>query len=428
MASCRACGAGVGRQFRFCSQCGTAVGVELDLLDLAPPAHDQAIVTYGRPGRFWAAVAGGVVAVLLGLWVLSSIGGGSSGAATDDATGARPTTTRAAARAATPSLSDAVATTRSDPPTSDGATTTTAGAAVSTSVVAGGGPLLSEPVGLSLVIGSEERLRRLDLDTGVVTGYERAGTPLLATGGWVLIQNENSLARAVPVTDLGAQVASVWSQYSSGLPRPGPAPGQIWLPDADGRTLRWRLVDAASREVVEELDSGVAAWWQQPESVVDPMVVGSTTGQVFERDGAAFRPVAKGELVAVGRASVLVRRCIDPRSCTLHWVDRSTWRDTGGAVPDNRAGELTSASVSDDGRLLLYSTASESFLFDVSRGQEVMQVATWPGVLSASPDGRWAVAVHTAGRIGLYDVDRGETTEVPVSSSSNGGVVIVPTP
>lgn len=431
MASCRACGAGVGRQFRFCSQCGSAVGVELDLLDLAPPAHDEATVTYGRSGRFWAAVGGGVLAVLLGLWILSSIGGGDGGrgAGADDPSG-RPTTTRAAARTATTSPTDgATATTAASGPASSdggGATTTASTRAPSTSVLAGGGPLPGQPLGLSLIIGSEERLRRLDLDTGVVTGYERAGTPLVVSGGWVLIQEDNGLARAVPVSDLDAEVASVWSQYSTGLPRPGPLPGQIWLPDANGRTLVWRLVDAGSRETVQELDSGAAAWWQQPESVLDPMVVGSTTGQVFERDGDTFRPVATGELVAVGRTAVLVRRCTDPRTCTLHWIDRSTWRDTTAPVPADRAGEVTTASVSDDGRLLLYSTASQSFLFDVSRGQEVMQVAVWPGVLSVSPDGRWAVAVHTAGRIALYDVDRGETTEVGLSSASTGQVVIVP--
>ena len=422
MASCRACGAGVGRQFRFCSQCGSAVGVELDLLDLAPPAHDEASVTYGRPGRFWVAVVGGVVAVLLGLWALSSIGGGDArGGAGDEAAARRPTTTVGARAATTTSPA-------SESPPSDGATTTATTGAPATNVLAGGGPFQSEPLGLSLIIGSEERLRRLDLDTGVVTTYERVGTPLVVSGGWVLIQGGNGLARALPVSDLDAEVASVWSQSSTGLPLPGPVPGQIWLPDADGPTLTWRLVDPSTRKTVQELDSGVAAWWQQPESVLDPMVVGSTTGQVFERDGETFRPVAMGELVGVGRTVVLVRRCTDPRSCTLHWIDRSTWRDTTAPVPADRAGEVTAASVSDDGRLLLYSTASESFLYDVSRGREVAQVAAWPGgVLSVSPDGRWAVVVHTAGRIALYDVERGETTEVGVSSSSQGQVVIVPT-
>ncbi|MEZ5411449.1 MAG: hypothetical protein R2761_25685 [Acidimicrobiales bacterium] len=397
------------------------MGVELDLLDLAPPAHDEASVTYGRPGRFWAAVAGGLLAVVVGLWALSAIGGGDAG---DAAAGPdRPTTTRVTARAAT----SPPTTERADPAASDVLTTTSDGGATpSTSVLADGGPLLGQPVGLSLLIGSQERLRRLDLDTGVMTGSERAGLPLFGTGRWVLVQGSSGLVRALPLADLDADVPSLWAQYSPVLPRPGPDPGQIWLPDAAGPTLVWRLVDAGSRDVLQEVDSGVAAWWDQAEAVIDPQVIGSGTGEVFERDGAAFRRVAEGELVAVGRTVVLVRRCTDPASCTLHWMDRASWREVPAAVPDNRAQELTTASISDDGRLLLYTTATESFLFDVSRGREVMAVGTWPGTLSVSPDGRWAVVVHVAGRIALYDVERGETVELPVSTSGDGQVVVVP--
>lgn len=422
MASCRACGAGIGRQFRFCSQCGVAAGVELDLLDLAPPAHDEATVSYGRPGRFWAAVGGGTLAVLAGLWALSSVGGASSGAGgTADAGHHRPTTT---ARAATPPTTDAGPTA---PSAAEGASTTTAaepGAA--TSVIAGGGPLLGEPVGLSLLVGGEQRLRRVDLDTGVVTTYERPGVPLFATGGFVLIQGSGGLVRAAPLADPDAETPSLWSQFSPALPRPGPNPGEVWLPDASGETLVWRLVDAGSRDALSEIDTGTGAWWDQPELILDPVVVGSTTGEVFERSNESFERVADGELIAVGRTLVLVRRCENPGSCSLHWLDRASWRETADPVPDIAAGQVLTATISDDGRLLVYATANESYLFDVSRGQEVAQVAYWPGSLSVSPDGRWAALVHTAGRIALYDVERGEVTEAPVSLSSDSQVIIVP--
>jgi len=401
------------------------VGEELDLLDLAPPAHDEATVTYGRSGRFWAAVAGSLLAVMLGLWALSSVGGGGGG--DDDAGGSdRPTTTKVTARAATSPTTDASEPTGPTEPSGPGTTPSTSPGAASTSVLVGGGPLLGQPVGFSLLIGSQERLRRLDLDSGVVTGYERAGLPLFVTGDVVLVQGPSGLTRALPLADLDADVPSLWSPYSPVMPRPGPEPGQAWLPDATGSTLVWRLVDARSRDVLRELDSGVAAWWDQAEAVLDPQVIGSSTGDVFERDGDAFRRVTEGELVTVGRTVVLVRRCSDPRSCTLHWIDRATWREVPAPVPDGRAQQLSTASVSDDGRLLLYATASESYLFDVSRGREVMQVGMWPGTLSVSPDGRWAVVVHVAGRIGLYDLDRGETVELPVSTSGDGQVVIAP--
>ncbi len=421
MASCRACGAGIGRQFRFCSQCGVAAGVELDLLDLAPPAHDEAIVSYGRPGRFWAAVGGGTLAVLAGLWALSSVGGGGGAGDTADAGHHRPATT---ARATTPPTTDAGPTA---PSAAEGASTTTAAETdAATSVIAGGGPLLGEPVGLSLLIGGEQRLRRVDLDTGVVTTYERPGVPLFATGGLVLIQGSGGLVRAVPLADPDAETPSLWSQFSPALPRPGMNPGEVWLPDASGETLVWRLVDAGSRDVLSEVDSGTAAWWSQPESILDPEVVGSTTGEVFERVDESYERVADGELIAVGRTRVLVRRCENPGSCTLHWLDRASWRETADPVPEVAARQVTGASISDDGRLLVYATASESHLFDVSRGQGVAEVASWPGSLSVSPDGRWAALVHIAGRIALYDVERGEVTEAPVSLASDSQVIIVP--
>ncbi len=422
MASCRACGAAIGRQFRFCSQCGTAVGVVLDLLDLAPPIRDEVTVAYGRPGRFWAAVGGGLLAVLLGLWALSSVGGGGGPATADGGFSRdRPTTT---ATTAPPSTTDAGPTA---PSAAEGAATTTAAeAGASTTVIAGGGPLLGEPVGLSLLMGSEQRLRRVDLDTGVVTTYERPGVPLFATGGFALIQGSGGLVRAAPLADLDAETPSLWSPFSPALPRPGPNPGEVWLPDASGETLVWRLVDAGSRDVLSEVDSGTGSWWSQPESILDPMVVGSTTGEVFERVDESFEPVADGELIAVGRTRVLVRRCENPGSCTLHWLDRANWREKADPLPDVAARQVSTASISDDGRLLVYATANESYLFDVSRGQEVAQVATWPGTMSVSPDGRWAALVHIAGRIALYDVERGEVIEAPVSISTAAQVIIVP--
>lgn len=430
MASCRACGAGVGRQFRFCSQCGSAVGVELDLLDLAPPAHDEATVTYGRPGRFWVAVGGSVVAFMLGLWALSSIGGGDGGAGTDDAGGGRPTTTRMTARAATATspTDGAAATTATD----GAAATTTSTRTPSTSVLAGGGPLPGQPLGLSLIIGSEERLRRLDLDTGVVTTYERAGLPLFATGDVVLVQGSGSMVRALPLAELDADVSPLWAPYSPAVPRPGPKPGQIWLPDVSDESLSWRLVDAGGRDVIRELDGDGVPWWMPGVMTADPLVVGSSTGEVFERDveGGGLRRVADGELVSVGRSLVLVRRCADPTACTLHWLDRASWREVERPLPDVDARTVSEAYISDDGRLLQYGTAmTGTFLFDVGRGAPVAEVSTWPDNLAVSPDGRWVAMVHVAGRVAIYDVERGELNEIPVSVSASGAsrLVIVPT-
>lgn len=429
MASCRACGAGVGRQFRFCSQCGAAVGVELDLFDLAPPAHDEAIVTYGRPGRFWAAVAGGLAAVVLGLWALSSVGGGGDSA--DDVTGAgRPTTTRVTARAGTsPRITEP--TEPSSPSAAEGtttATTSTAASGVPTSHVGSGGPLLGEPVGFSLLFGTSDRLRRIDLDSGVVTTYNRGGLPLFMSGDWVLLQSENGTVRAERVADLGGErVPPLWSPSSPGMPLPGPEPNQVWLPEATSRSLVWKLLDLGSRETVLEIDSGASPTWQDQGSTLDPLVVGLRTGEIFEHDGRAYRSVAAGDLVAVGRTVVLVRRCTGPGSCSLVWLDRSTWREAAGAVPAVEPRRVVSASISDDGRLLLYATDSGSKLFDVTRGTEVADVGSWPPNLAVSPDGRWA-SVLVAGRPSVYDVARGEMTTIAVSTSDAGQVVSVPNP
>ena len=238
MASCRACGAALGRQFRFCSQCGTAAGVELDLLDLAPPAHQEDTVQFGRPGRFWAAVAGGVVAVALGLRLLSGLGGGGDDGADAAADRDRPTTTERASASTTASA---------EPTAPSGAeagqSTTTGGATIddgtATSVVGGGGPLLGQGVGLSLIVGTDQRLRRIDLDTGVVTSYDKVAIPLLVTGDQVLLQSSGGAGtvRSAPVDDLDADTPPLWSQESPAMPVPGPEPGQVWLPGVEGNAL-----------------------------------------------------------------------------------------------------------------------------------------------------------------------------------------------
>ena len=184
-------------------------------------------------------------------------------------------------------------------------------------------------------------------------------------------------------------------------------------------------MDAATREVSQEIDTGTVLWWSSNGYSIDPIVVGSSTGEVFERHGDGFQLVTQGELVAVGRSTVLVRRCADPRSCSLHWIDRATWREVERPLPEINVQELTAASVSDDGRLLLYATAtSSSVLFDVSRGNPVTETETWPDNLAVSADGRWVAVLRLGGRIVVYDVEAGELTEIPVSSAGGARLVV----
>ncbi len=419
MGSCPACGAPTDGEARFCSRCGAAVGDEPVLLDHASPAVAEDIVSYGRSGRFWATVAGGALLVLLGVWALSAVGG----AAGDAAAGRqRPTTTSAPVAASTETTATSEATDPTEPSVDREATT-------STSIVGGGEPLLGRPVGLSLLIGSELRLRRVDLDTGVVTTYQHPATPVLAVGDRVLLQDPSTTAvRAVTVDQLDdLTVTPIWSQDSPAMPRPGPEPGSIWLPVLDGeQRLEWRLVDLASGQMRTVVNTGSVSWWQGSVGWLDPNVVGSTDGGVFERSGDGFRRVADGELLAVSPAFAIVRVCADPDTCALRWVDRATWEEVDRPIPEVDARDVGSLAMSDDGGLLLITSLSGRELFDVTRGTALSSSASAPDNLAVSPDGRWVALTLLAGRISLYDTERGESIELPMSTTDGARMVFVP--
>lgn len=419
MGSCPACGAPTDGEARFCSRCGAAVGDEPVLLEQTSPAVAEDVVSYGRSGRFWATVAGGALLVLLGVWALSALGG-----AAGDATAGRlrPTTTTAPVAASTETTATSEATDPTEPSVDQEATT-------STSMVGAGEPLLGQPVGLSLLIGSELRLRRVDLDTGVVTTYEHPATPVLAVGDRVLLQDPRTTAvRAVTVDQIDdPTVAPIWSQDAPAMPRPGPEPGWVWLPGLDAdQTFEWRLVDLASGQLRTVVSSGTAPWWQGNVGWIDPEVVGSTDGGVFERAGDGYRRVADGELLAVSPAFVIVRVCADPSSCALRWVDRATWQEADRPVPEVDARQVGPIVMSDDGGLLLITSASGRELFDVARRTSVSSSASLPDNLAVSPDGRWVALTLLAGRISLYDTTRGESIELPISTTDGARMVFVP--
>lgn len=425
MHTCRACGAIIGRQFRFCSQCGAPVGADLNLLDVGPVVREEATVSHGQSGRFWATVIGGVVAVGFGVWLVGRLGGADSAAPEP----VRSTTTTEVPPSTTvpDGPTNATDPNATDPNAAGTSTTAPADAPAPSQILGDGQPLLGQPVGLSVMIGSDASLRRVDLDTGAVYEYPIRGMPVAVSGPWLLLQEPNGgPLDAVTLNDFATPGKELTNpSYYVAATAPGPEPGQIWILEY-GDQPSWRLMriddgTTVARIAVDNQDI--------PYISPEPDLTGTPGGGVFLREGDSYRRVADGQLVAASDAYILTETCTQPTQCQLHWIDRSTWQSVNRALPadQDRPGLIRpGAFLSPGGRMLGYTASpGQGRLFDVGRSRSIPSIAD-PSSMVASPDGRF-VATPEAGRVQVYDTETGAIHDLVLGLVAASRVVFVPT-
>jgi hypothetical protein len=407
MVPCGDCGQSLADGARFCPNCGAAAAAVPTLLGLeavrSQAAHSESTVTSGSLGRNRMLVAVGTV--LVGALALSMIGSGSQGLAE------RASAVDGADRVTVPS-------TLSPAPSS----------AATTSLVAPvdgrpGDPLLGRPVGLSLLIGGSSNLRRLDLDTGVVTDYDTNGWPIYADGGrLVLAEPDGGRVRAVGLDQLAARerdwlplgISSSWPPVST-----GPEPGTIWLLASIGQPT-WQLIHITDGSTVDEITVTSDALHFTSGG---PMIATSAAGGVFAHDGTTYRRVFDGVPLAVSDEFVLARSCSLPTACSLHWLRRDTWEEIDRAVPTDPVWWV--GWLSADGRVLAYSGAERTRFFDVERG-EPLDPATDvdPTRVVASAGTQFLVVAQS--RLGVYDLGTGATHRIELNARADDRFLFVP--
>lgn len=413
---CRICRADLRSGDRFCSQCGQASTSEFEILGAEPPVSTQQVV--GRGGR-----PKGPVVALLALGALAGLVWLVSAwlSADDDRPGADELAD--ADEAADPATTSSTARSTS---TTERSTTSAAdsGPTTSTRQIADG-PLLGRETGLSLFVGGSH-LRRIDLDTGILTGYELRGVPLIESDGWLVLAEPNSGDLfAVPISDPdnGERVDLPGSRFGPLVVTAVEAtPGFVRLPAPDGDTFAVLTVEVSTGEVVERETSTP---WSIGRSTAADITV-APDGSVYERGDGTYRRVRDGGFLAANDDFMLVNDCRDPVTCSLQWIDRSSGQAVDRPVPPG-VGPYYGGTLSKGGRVLILWGFDEPTVFDVDRGELVdLGIVDFIDNIAVSSDERYVCAIDVKPTIA--DLDTGETVKIDVTTGGFGEMLLVETP
>lgn len=469
MGTCPVCRGGTGENDRFCARCGTALdsaptsgpvgppssvppwpdsgdaslGADADVqvLDLGPDVSTPDSVVRRAPSlRFWGAIAAGVLGIVIGLWALGRAGE-SPPAATPAATTLSPTTSAVQLPTAGDTTTTVRTTTAGDPDSTGNVTTTTT-VDTSTSIVGHqAGPVLGRRIGWSMFIGGGYDggdLRKVDLDTGIVTTYPGVrGQPVSASERFLVLDQQPAsdgvlALRSVPLDDPagpGHVLAGPGMSYFDGVvPTVEPAGDRQWIALQRDTTWTWALVNLEDGATLDEAPGGLIGRIPVPGG--GPDVASSGSGGVYIRQGDTdtYRQMSSGMPLAATEHLVLVRTCTSPVDCTVQWLDRVTWKPVDRPVPDASIDYYF--AVFGGGRYILEAdlsipTGPETRVFDAARGETHQAGTLGQGAAGASRDGRYLAAINDDGLV-IEDPDHGTKVTVSWSGSASGLIVFVP--
>jgi len=399
MATCSQCHKAAEEFDRFCTRCGTVVGGDFGAQGRLRVASGEA-VTSGVVRRRWLIGAGAAVLAVLAFWsVQRSV---ERARAEDEAE-------RAATQTTLPALGD-----DSNPV-----------------VVSGEGPLLGEPVGMTLFVGSNEGITEIDLDTGTPTTLDLVGVPLAFTDNWLVAYDmrESSVTALNlvegTVTRLEDNVVPTtnFELFGTAVSGASAEPGTVWLYSLNtGFNGRWQRIDLADGEVLEVVND--ASWPNF--SPFAPVLAGSAGGGVFQRRDGRYLQVHDGVLIAAAPTVALILSCDGPLDCRLNWYDTDGWNELDRPLPETGVGP--GALLSTNGRLLATGSAGTTFIssqrgansvgrrveiFDVEQGHSLM-VPTDVNSFALAPDGT-LVAAAAASDLLIYVLGEDEPRRLDVA-------------
>ena len=421
MEACRECGASLGATDRFCAQCGRPTSSDIEAFGSERTvAADQLV---GRGGRGSALL---VVATVLAIFAgLAWLTGGSSSddgiPSTDDRSDEESTdrtTTPTERRGTSQTTTDLAPDDRPD--TENRATTSTS--------LAEDGPLLDHETGLALLSGGAN-LRRVDLDTGLVTEYELRGVPVLQTGGWLALTDPNGgRTFAVPLDDPDGGTMVELPQVAEWPPAvsAGPESGTAWFHEPGDETFELIHVDLSDGTVLERREA-TETWWFGFSSAPGGLA-SMPDGSIFASTDGGYERLDHGGLLAYNDELMLVTNCDAPDSCVLTWIERATGQPTERFLPPSDE-IYVGGWLSPSGRLLtLYSKGPRPpSTFDVERGEVIDELpGLFSGELAISPDERYVAMVEVNPII--VDLDTGNTFTIPVSTQGYNRVLLVDSP
>lgn len=271
-------------------------------------------------------------------------------------------------------------------------------------------PVAGEPSGMTLFLGGDQPLTAIDLDSGEVSRYGLTAHPVLATGGdLVLYQEEVGIVGWVPIEDPGRQALS----WKRGRVAAGSGPGLLWILDpevdephpagVDVGFGRWELFETATNRRVfrmpGDLYPDIERFIEAPPTVGGPFEALRPGPWFSTRRDGVYRAIEDGyTLVTTGRVltndedAVLVEQCTIEGTCTVAWFAVETGEPVDRALP--RVRPRVARLVGGGAWLHSVGWAGTSELLELATGRRVEH--DWAEARpTLSPDGRWLA--HWAG-------------------------------
>lgn len=300
------------------------------------------------------------------------------------------------------------------------------------------GPIVGEPTGLGVVVGSYDSvdpLLLLALDSG--RSFELSnlrGRPVGKTGQTLVLATWDDIHTA-DLTSRRPEAVSIMDfdimEFDSGVSDYVQVVGEtIWTTAGAGEDRRMVGL-SIDGDLVDEVDlSGLSLGFSWLNGPVGPDIVESKGGGVYRRSGSDFQRLSTGRVRVAGEAIVLVDECDDRMRCTSRWHDRETWDSLDLPAPAYK--EDTASVVVGADRWLLTTNWRTG-------GVELIEIETglvareWQGggmlgfgqAAPISPDGRWLVDLSVRSSPVVVDLDSGAEWPVELSPGPDAVVTII---
>ncbi len=305
-----------------------------------------------------------------------------------------------------------------------------------------GRPVLGQDSGHFLFASRSADVIRLDLDTGDTETYGTLARPIAAFGDEILMWSREGLV-AAPADDATATPRVVYSRPVDGTLRSYLE--ALSVLDGDRLAFEFALFasgDVGPAKVLVDLSSG-----ETNNIVVPPRsrsvggLVSVPGGGTFDFVDGEFRPVFQGDVVAVGRRTLIGYQCLDPSECELTVVNRETGATGQAELPDvPLLTELFFVDPEDRFLLVIFDRprlgelqagayVADGFLDALTADGPPRQT---PTQFAVSPDGIW-VASGGFNTVRFFNLETGEehAVELPPSGvrlDSIEQVLFVPRP
>ncbi len=438
---CFSCETELPSEAAFCPTCGVSVEGQAALLDpFSPVAGGDDGATRPGPRRGVVAAIGAVIALGLGVAVLGRTGpdptpesdavspavtlvedaerdGGTDDSASEPIDGGQEV------ESADTDVEEESAE-QSDQPESVSAADWPP---LSIDAASGSGePVLGRATGQYLFITRAADVIRLDLDTGDTETYRTLARPIAAFNDEILLWTGQGLA-AVPAADATVEPRVIYSRPVDGTLRSYLE--ALSVLDGDRLVFEFALFasgDVGPVKVLVDLSSGESTNIAlPPRSSSVGGLVSVPGGGTFDFVEGEFRPVFQGEVVSVGRRSLIGYQCLNPSDCKLILVDRTSGETLPASLPDVPL--LTDLFFVDPQDRFLLVVFDRPRLWDLEQGAYVadgfLDALTadgppreTPAQVTVSPDGGW-VASGAFNTVRFLDLESGEerTVELPPS-------------